>query len=102
MAQIALSSQHHLHDKKALVSLLVDVHFIPEATLLSRQLVNTGAKKHIGLVVDEYGDIRGLVSLNDILEEVGEFNQNADEVASRFSCEKMVLFWLMVVLVFVI
>ncbi len=49
--------------------------FIPEGTPLNRQLLNfQRQKRRIGLVVDEYGDIQGLATLEDILEEiVGEF-----------------------------
>lgn len=52
-----------------------DVYFIPEGTSLNRQLLNfQQEKKRIGLVVDEYGDIQGLVTMEDLLEEiVGEF-----------------------------
>ena len=52
-----------------------DVHFIPEATALNSQLLNFRREKHrIGLVVNEYGEIQGLITLEDILEEiVGEF-----------------------------
>jgi len=50
-------------------------YFVPETTPLSTQLVNFQRKKQrMGLVVDEYGDVQGLVTLDDILEEiVGEF-----------------------------
>lgn len=50
-------------------------YFIPEATPLNTQLLNfQHQRRRIGLVVDEYGDIQGLVTLDDILEEiVGEF-----------------------------
>ncbi|AGA35063.1 putative hemolysin DUF21 family [Thioalkalivibrio nitratireducens DSM 14787] len=50
-------------------------YFIPEGTALNRQLINfQKEKRRIGLVVDEYGDIEGLVTLEDLLEEiVGEF-----------------------------
>ena len=61
--------------KEVLISAAEDVHFIPEATALSSQLLNFRREKHrIGLVVNEYGEIQGLITLEDILEEiVGEF-----------------------------
>lgn len=50
-------------------------YFVPEGTSLTRQLLEFQSKGHrMGLVVDEYGDIQGLVTLDDILEEiVGEY-----------------------------
>lgn len=46
-------------------------YFIPENTPLSVQLVNFQKKKHrIGFVVDEYGEVEGLVTLDDLLEEI--------------------------------
>jgi Mg2+/Co2+ transporter CorB len=50
-------------------------YFIPEGTPLNVQLINfQKQRRRIGLVVDEYGDLLGLVTLEDILEEiVGEF-----------------------------
>ncbi len=56
-------------------------YFIPEGTSLNKQLLNFQTeKRRISLVVDEYGDIQGLVTLEDLLEEiVGEFtNAPAD------------------------
>ena len=48
---------------------------VPAGTTLSAQLLNFQRdRRRIALVVDEYGDIRGLVTLEDILEEVvGDF-----------------------------
>ena len=50
-------------------------YFIPEKTLISKQLLNfRKEKRRTALVVDEYGDIQGLVTLEDVLEEiVGQF-----------------------------
>ncbi len=52
-----------------------DTYFIPSGTTLNTQLVNFQRdRRRMGFVVDEYGDIQGLVTLEDILEEiVGEF-----------------------------
>ncbi|MDO6461792.1 HlyC/CorC family transporter [Granulosicoccaceae sp. 1_MG-2023] len=57
-----------------------NAYFIPENTPLTVQLLNFQTqKRRIGLVVDEYGDILGLVTLEDILEEiVGEFTTDPD------------------------
>jgi|TARA_B100000959_G_scaffold205946_1_gene215946 Mg2+/Co2+ transporter CorB len=54
-------------------------YFIPEDTSLTSQLINfKKQKKRIGFVVDEYGDVKGVVTLDDILEEiVGDFDENA-------------------------
>jgi len=52
-----------------------DAYFVPSGTTLNTQLLNFQRdKRRIAFVVDEYGDIQGLVTLEDILEEiVGEF-----------------------------
>lgn len=62
-------------DKSEIVRAARDIYFIPEGTPLNVQLLKFQRyKERIGLVVDEYGDIQGLVTLEDILEEiVGEF-----------------------------
>ena len=54
-------------------------YFIPEGTGLTQQLLEFQAReRRMGLVVDEYGDIQGLVTLDDILEEiVGEYTTDS-------------------------
>ena len=62
-------------DRAELMKILVEPYFVPEATPLSAQLLNFRAvKRRVALVVNEYGDIVGLVTLEEILEEiVGDF-----------------------------
>jgi len=61
--------------KEELKKVTHDVYYVPLGTPLHTQLLNfQHQKRRIGLVVDEYGVIQGLVTLEDILEEiVGEF-----------------------------
>lgn len=56
-----------------------EAYFIPDGTSLYQQLVNFQAnKRRTAMVVNEYGDIQGLVTLEDILEEVvGEFTTSS-------------------------
>jgi Mg2+/Co2+ transporter CorB len=62
-------------DKQTISDLLDEPYFVPEGTPLSTQLVQFQRRRlRIAMVVDEYGDIQGIVTLEDILEEiVGEF-----------------------------
>ena len=62
-------------DKHIIEELVIEPYYVPEGTPLSTQLVQfQKLRQRIALVVDEYGDIQGIVTLEDILEEiVGEF-----------------------------
>ena len=62
-------------NKATLMQLCREPYFIPESTPLHTQLFNfQKERRRIGIVVDEYGDVLGIATLEDILEEiVGEF-----------------------------
>jgi Mg2+/Co2+ transporter CorB len=62
-------------DRDSLLKMADAPYFIPEATSLNVQILNfQKMKRRIGFVVNEYGDMQGLVTMEDILEEiVGEF-----------------------------
>ena len=83
MRQIARLLSHDQLTKDSLLEACSEPYFVPESTPLSTQLLNFQKhKRRIGIVVDEYGDVRGVVTLEDILEEiVGEFS-NQDTLRS--------------------
>lgn len=66
-------------DMESLRNIMAEPYFIPKGTSLNTQLINFKKKqRRRGLVVDEYGDILGLVTLEEILEEIiGEFTGDA-------------------------
>ncbi len=69
------------------LSLCVDPWFIPETTTLLDQLQAFRDKhEHFSLVIDEYGSLQGIVTLEDILEEiVGEISDEHDILVSGVS-----------------
>jgi len=70
-------------DKQTIINCLDKPSFIPESTPVHNQMHRFKHEKiRIGLVVDEYGDVQGLVTLDDLLQEiVGELI--TDDVAVR-------------------
>jgi Mg2+/Co2+ transporter CorB len=70
-------------DKQSIINLLSKPSFIPESTPVHTQMLRFKSEKiRIGLVVDEYGDVQGLVTLDDLLQEiVGELI--TDDVIAR-------------------
>ena len=72
-------------DESEIKKLIKKPYYIVSGTSLYRQLLNfQKEKRRIGFIIDEYGDIQGLVTLEDILEEiVGDFTSdpaNSEEI----------------------
>jgi Mg2+/Co2+ transporter CorB len=76
-------------DAEGIRSIMREPYYVPEGTALLTQLSNFQEnQRHMGLVVDEYGEILGLVTMKDILEEiVGEFTSAAIGSAALFHIE---------------
>ncbi len=76
-------------DISAIKELIREPYFIPEATPLSQQLEHfKSQKRRLGIVVDEYGEVKGMVVLDDILEEiVGQFTSNQGESINEINLQ---------------
>ena len=74
----------------AIKGLIREPYFIPEGTPLSLQLEHfKKQKRRLGLVVDEYGEVKGMAVLEDILEEiVGQFTSNQGETIEEINQQK--------------
>jgi Mg2+/Co2+ transporter CorB len=78
---LALALEDKL-DLETLIALADEPYFVPEGTSLSQQLVHfQKEKKRNGFVVNEYGDLQGLATMEDILEEVvGQFTTDMSDI----------------------
>ena len=73
-------------DKQSIINLLTKPAFIPENTPVHTQMLRFKNEKiRIGLVVDEYGDVQGLVTLDDLLQEIAGELIADDEIARKQS-----------------
>ena len=93
LRKLANPSGKNIFQKKDIETLSFEPYFIQEGTSLNTQLIEFQQRKQrFALVVDEYGDIQGIVTLADILEEiVGEFttapvNKNEDFKKEENDC----------------
>jgi len=78
--------KNYKNDKKIILDKLNKPWFIPESTNLLDQLVEFKKRKeHLSFVIDEYGELLGLISLEDIIEEiVGEIVDEIDTPQQKF------------------
>jgi Mg2+/Co2+ transporter CorB len=80
MKQVARQLARGEMDRDQLIALTRsrEPYYVPEGTSLNTQLVNfQRQRRRVAFVVDEYGDVQGLVTLEDLLEEiVGEFTSD--------------------------
>jgi len=83
------ATRHEQIDAEGIRAIMREPYYVPEGTPLLTQLTNFQEnQRHMGLVVDEYGEILGLVTMKDILEEiVGEFTSQAIGSAALFHIE---------------
>jgi Mg2+/Co2+ transporter CorB len=77
-------------DKEALQALIAEPYFIPSGTPLFTQIQQFQEnQQRVALVVDEYGEFRGLVTLEDILEEViGDFTTQSPSRSGSYRREE--------------
>jgi Mg2+/Co2+ transporter CorB len=84
MKQVARLLARGELDREQLVAMVRarEPYYVPEGTSLNTQLLNfQRQRRRMAFVVDEYGDVQGLVTLEDLLEEiVGEFTSDTSSM----------------------
>ena len=86
LRSLNIDMKNHLNNKKIILEKIAKPWFIPSSTNLLDQLVEFKKKKeHLAFVVDEYGELLGIISLEDIIEEiVGEIVDEIDAPEKKF------------------
>jgi len=92
MKKVARLMARDEFDREQLVALARarEPYYVPEGTSLNTQLLNfQRQRRRVAFVVDEYGDVQGLVTLEDLLEEiVGEFTSDTSSLHKDVHREK--------------
>ncbi len=86
----ALQEQSGDASKIKIVDILIDPWFVPDTRPLTDQLnAFLRRKSHFAIVVDEYGELQGLITLEDIIEEiVGDIKDEFDAVSNGVRKQK--------------